>query len=325
MENQDSIVLYRTKNGKMEINVKLEKETVWLTQQQIAKLFAAERSVITKHLYNIFYSNELKEKSNVQKMHIALSDKPVKLYNLDVVLSVGYRVNSKQATQFRIWATSILRKYLTNGYVLNERRLREQAKKFEELQKAIALMSRTKEAKELNYREAIGLLDIIRDYSYALDLLDDYDNGRLKVTGTTRKDKFRITYENASQAIWKMKTRLGGTDIFGAEKDQSFKSSVAAIYQTFDGRELYPSVEEKAASLLYFIIKNHSFVDGNKRIAAAIFLWFLEGNELLYREDGSKRLADNALVALTLMIAESKPLERDVITALVVNLINKNN
>lgn len=328
METHGSIVVYQAKGGKAEVDVRLENETVWLTQQQIAKLFGTQRPAITKHLSNIFKANELKKNSVCSILEHTASDGKIyrtKYYNLDAIVSVGYRVNSSRATQFRIWATSVLKEYLINGYVLNERRLREQAERFGELQKAIALMGRTKEMKELDYREAVGLLDILRDYSYALGLLDDYDNGRLRVAGTTKSNKFRITYENARQAIGRMKERLGGTDIFGIEKDRSFRSSVAAIYQTFDGRELYPSVEEKAASLLYFIIKNHSFVDGNKRIAAAIFLWFLEGHGLLYRQDGSKRLADNALVALTLMIAKSKPFERKVIVTLVVNLINAQN
>jgi hypothetical protein len=204
MEGKGSIVLYRTKDGRMEIDVKLEKETVWLTQEQLGRLFGKERSVITKHLRNIFNSNELQEKSNVQKVHIPDSDKPVKIYNLDVIISVGYRVNSKQATQFRIWATGVLRNYLIHGYAINERRLLEQGKKFEAIQKALALLGRTKSSKDLDLREATGLLDVISDYGYALGLLDDYDNGRLRIAGTLREEKFRIGYEDVKRAVWQM-------------------------------------------------------------------------------------------------------------------------
>jgi prophage maintenance system killer protein len=319
------IVIYRAKGKDVQLEVKLEQETVWLSQEQIAKLFKTERSVITKHLGNIFHSNELDEKSNVHFLHIALSDKPVKFYSLDVIISVGYRVNSSRATQFRIWATNILKQHIIDGYTLNEKRLKEQTLKFEDLQQAVKFIGSMKDRKQLEYREAMGLLEVISDYSYALGLLDDYDYKRLKITKTSKEEKFVLSYEAAIEAVNKLKDRFGGSGLFGTERDKSFKSSVSSIYQTFDGKDLYPSVEEKAANLIYFIVKNHSFIDGNKRIAASIFLWFLEKNSILYREDGSKRIADNALVALTLMIAESKPSERDVIVTLVVNLINKGN
>lgn len=319
------IAIYQLKDKNIRVEVKLEKETAWLTQAEIAKLFQTERSVITKHLNNIFNSNELEEKSNVQKMHIALSDKPVKLYNLDVIISVGYRVNSPRATKFRIWATNVLKSHLINGYTLNEKRLREQAQKLHALQRAVKLIGSMKDKKQLEYKEAMGLLEVISDYNYALGLLDDYDYKKLKISHTSKGEKFKLTYFQAIKVVQALEKKFGGSDLFGKEKDQSFKSSIATIYQTFSGKELYPSVEEKAANLLYFIVKNHSFVDGNKRIAASIFLWFLEANGILYKEDGGKRIADNALVALTLMIAESGPGERDVIVTLAVNLINRNN
>ncbi|MDP2921260.1 MAG: RhuM family protein [Candidatus Omnitrophota bacterium] len=325
MNSKGEIILYQTKDKKVQLEVKLKQETIWLTQAQIAKLFQTDRSVITRHINNIFKSKELEEISNVQKMHIALSDKPIKLYGLDVVISVGYRVNSSRATQFRIWATSILKKYLIDGYALNERRLQEQKRKLEALQKAIRLIHNVKGRKELEYKEAMGLLEVISDYSYALELLDDYDARRLKISGTSKEEKFKLTYEKALKAVRQLKKKFGNSGLFAQEKDKSFKSSISSIYQTFDRKELYPSIEEKAANLLYFIVKNHSFVDGNKRIAASIFLWFLENNRILYKEDGAKRIPDNALVALTLMIAESNPVERDVIVTLVINLINKNN
>jgi len=258
-------------------------------------------------------------------LHIPFSDKPVKFYNLDVIISVGYRVNSSRATQFRIWATNVLKRHLIDGYTINEKRLREQALKLQALQCAVKLIGSMKDRKQLEYKEAMGLLEVINDYNYALGLLDDYDYKRLKISRTSKGEKFVLSYEFAVEAVNKIKERIGSSDIFGTERDKSFKSSVTSIYQTFDGKDLYPSIEEKAANLLYFIVKNHSFVDGNKRIAASIFLWFLENNGILHREDGSKRIADNALVALTLMIAESAPAEREVIVTLVVNLINRNN
>jgi len=319
------IAIYNSKDNKILLEVKLGQDTVWLTQAQIAKLFQTDRSVITRHISSIFKSKELEEKSNVQKMHIALSDKPVKLYNLDVIISVGYRVNSNRATKFRIWATDILRKYLIDGYTLNEKLLEKQKRKLENLQKTISLIQDVKGKKELDYKEAMGLLDIISDYSYALGLLDDFDNQKLRITGVTSEEKFKITYNEAIKAVRQLKKKFSATGYFGVEKDDSFKSSIAVIYQTFGEKELYPGIEQKAANLLYFIVKNHSFVDGNKRIAVSIFLWFLDKNGILYRGDGTKRIADNALVALTLMIAESDPKEKDLITILVVNLINNKN
>lgn len=328
MNPKGEIILYTAKDGKVTVEVNLQRETVWLTQKQIAQLFGTQRPAITKHLHNIFKSKELQKSSACSKMeHTAKDGKAytTKFYNLDVIVSIGYRVNSNRATQFRIWATNILKKYLIDGYALNERRLQDQKRKLETLQKAIKLIQNVKGRKELDYKEAMGLLEVIADYNYALELLDDYDNRNLKISQTSREEKFKLTYEEAVKAVRELKKKFNGSDLFGQEKDKSFKSSITSIYQTFDRKELYPSIEEKAANLLYFIVKNHSFIDGNKRIAASIFLWFLEKNKLLYNRDRSKRIADNALVALTLMIAESNSNERDIIVTLVVNLINKNN
>jgi prophage maintenance system killer protein len=322
---QGEIVIYQSKDKKVHLEVNLEHDTVWLTQAQIAKVFQTDRSVITKHLSNIFDSKELDKKSNVHFLHIAFSDKPVKLYSLDVIVSVGYRVNSRRATQFRIWTTGILKKHLLDGYTVNEKRLQAQREKLKSLQETIRFIDSVKSRKEIDYKEAMSLLAVISDYTYALNLLDDYDNKRIKLSETTKRSKFRLAYGEAIKAISRLKQKYSTSDLFGVEKDKSFKSSIAAIYQTFDGKELYPSVEEKAANLLYFIVKNHSFIDGNKRIAASIFLWLLEQNGLLYKPDGAKRIADNALVALTLLVAESNPREKDVIIKIVVNLINKKN
>ncbi|OGR52606.1 MAG: cytochrome C biogenesis protein CycH [Elusimicrobia bacterium GWA2_62_23] len=322
------LVLYVDKEGKTRVEVQLDRDTLWLSQRQIAVLFGTKRPAITKHLNNIFKSGELKENSVCSILeHTAADGKTYNtaFYNLDAVISVGYRVNSRRATQFRIWATDILRRHLVDGYTLNQKLLKAKEEKFLAFQRAIKLIERVKASKPLEYREAMGLLDVIRDYSRAMGLLDDYDHGRVAVRGVSAGAGFRLTPEIALKAVRQLKSGEHAGGLFGLEKDKSFQSSIETIYQTFSGKELYPSAEEKAAHLLYFIVKNHSFVDGNKRIAAALFLWFMEKNRLLYRADGTKRLADNALVALTLMIAESAPQDMGLIVRLVVNLINKEN
>lgn len=328
IDSKGSVVIYQDKSKEVRIEVKLEKGTVWLSQKQIAQLFGTQRPAITKHLHNIFKTGELREMAVCSKMeHTARDGKKytTKFYCLDAIISVGYRVNSKRATQFRIWATDVLKRHLIEGYTVNEQRLAQQAHKLLALQRAIKLIGSMKDKKQLEYKEALGLIEVINEYNYALSLLDDYDYKRLKVSRTLKEAKFALTYTAAIKAVGELCGKFGGSELFGVERDQSFKNSIASIYQTFDGKELYPSVEEKAANLLYFIVKNHSCVDGNKRIAASIFLWFLDNNGLLYKEDGNKRIADNALVALTLMIAESNPNEREIIVTLTVNLINKNN
>ena len=328
MQSKGEIAIYQTKDKKVRLEVKLEQETVWVTQKQIAQLFGTQRPAITKHLHNIFKSKELREDSVCSILEHTARDGKIystKYYNLDAIISVGYRVNSVRATQFRIWATNVLKKHVIDGYTLNEEQLKQHAHKLQTLQHAIKLIGIIKGHKKLEYKEAMGLLEVISDYNYALGLLDDYDYKRLKISRTSKEEKFILSYEAAMKVIKELGKKFGSSDLFGVMRDHSFKSSIASIYQTFGSKDLYPSVEEKAANLLYFIVKNHSFVDGNKRIAASIFLWFLEKNSLLYKEDGSKRIADNALVALTLMTAESDSGERDVIVTLIVNLINKNN
>lgn len=322
------ILLYAAGREGARLEVKLAGETVWLSLGQMVKLFKRDKSVISRHIKNIFKEGELQRKAVVADFATTAVDGKtydVSYYNLDVVISVGYRVKSQNGTRFRIWAGGVLKKHLIEGYTVNHKLLAEQTHKLEALQKAIRLIQHAKSGHKLDYEEAAGLLDVIENYSYALGLLDDYDRKKLKVSHTSVGGKFKLTYEKVIKAVGEMRAKSGGSELFGREKDQSLRSSVATIYQTFSGKELYPSAEEKAANLLYFIVKNHSFIDGNKRMAAAVFLWFLEKNGLLYRADGSKRLADNALVALTLMIAESRPEEKDVIATLVVNLINKCN
>jgi prophage maintenance system killer protein/transcriptional regulator CtsR len=326
--NTGEIVIYQTKEGQASLKVNLVEETVWLNQEQMCQLFEKNKRTISEHVRNIFKEEELQESSVVRKFRTTARDGKdynINYYNLDVIISVGYRVKSQKGTQFRIWANKILKDYLVTGYALNEKRLQAQIEKYEALKQSIRLIDTIVDRKLLSTSESEGLLKVIGDFSYALDTLDRYDYGKLKLVRLSDRIAKGISYEEAKVAIKTMRGRLSDSTLFGREKDNSFSSSLDTIYQTFDGKELYPSIEEKAAHLLYFIVKNHSFVDGNKRIAAAIFTWFLDRNDLLYKPDGMKRIADNALVALTLMIAMSDPKEKDVITTIIVNLINRDN
>ncbi len=328
MENKGDIIIYQTNDGQTSIDVKLEDETVWLSQAQMVELFQQTKQNISLHIKNIFNEKELDRISVVKDSLTTASDGKkykTKYYNLDLIISVGYRVKSNRGTQFRIWANKILKDYLVKGYAVNEKRLQEQSRQLEELKQTVKLLGNVVSSKELSSNEAAGLLKVVTDYTYALDVLDQYDHQVLEIQGTTKDEAFQITYDEAMKAIAGLRQKFGGSSLFGNEKDESFQGSLAAIYQTFGGRYLYPSVEEKAANLLYFVIKNHSFSDGNKRIAAFLFVWFLERNGILYKADGSKRIADNALVALTLMIAESRPEEKDMMVKVVVNLINVKN
>jgi len=328
---ESDIRIYQSSDGTTEIQVKLEGDTVWVNQYQLAELFNTDRTSINRHIANIYKSEELAVDSTcaisaqVQKEGNRKVTRKVKYYNLDLIISVGYRVNSKRGIEFRTWANKVLREYLVKGYSLNQQVLEKKNEQFAELLETIRIIKSSIGAKELTIEESKGLLGIISDYSYALEILDQYDYQTLSLTDITSDECFRLTYENAIQQIELVKKSHGNSALFGREKDESFKSSIGAIYQTFDGNDLYPSVEEKAANLLYFITKNHSFTDGNKRIAAFLFLYFLERNRILYTKDGEKRIADNALVALTLMIAVSKPEEKDTMINVIVNLINRKN
>lgn len=319
----NQIEIYRSPDGNIELNVKLENDTVWLTQSQMAKLFGKDQSVIARHISNAFKEKEVTEESNMQILHnTQYKFRPTKIYNLDVIISVGYRVKSRQGVAFRRWASAILKQYLIKGYAVNQKRLDH----YDDLKSVVSLMSRAITLQqEVTTGEYEGLFSVISDYVYALDTLDRYDYQSLGISQTTRQEPFHATYENAMEAINALKQKFGGSRWFANEKDDSFKSSIGQIYQTFGGEDLYPSVEEKAAMLLYLVVKNHSFSDGNKRIAAMLFLWFMERNGILYGEDGHKRIADNTLVALTLMIAESRTEEKDVMVKVLVNLINKEN
>lgn len=319
----NSIEIYRSQDGSVQLNVKLENETVWLSANQMAMLFDRDAKTIRKHINNVFADGELTKESNTHFLRVANSDKPVPFYNLDVIISVGYRVKSQQGVQFRRWATSVLKQYLIKGYAINQQ---IKLDRYNELKDVVRLMSRAVGLQDkVTTGEYSGLFNVISDYVYALDTLDQYDYQSLSISKTTKDEPFRATYDNAMEAINALKEKFGGSKWFANEKDDSFKSSIGQIYQTFGGEELYPSVEEKAAMLLYLVVKNHSFSDGNKRIAAMLFLWFLNNNRVLYAEDGHKRIADNTLVALTLMIAESRTEEKDVMVKVVVNLINREN
>ena len=326
---ENKIVIYQTEDGQTQIDVRLENETVWLTQAQMVELFQTTKQNVSLHIGNVFKEGELereatvKEYLTVQKEGKRDVTRRVIYYNLDVIISVGYRVKSKRGTAFRIWARKVLKDYLVKGYAVNERIRKEQ---IGELRQLVGMLGRTIQSQPLlSTDETNALFEVVTDYTYALDTLDNYDYERLTIEKTTKQEVFHATYENAMQEINRLREKFGGSVLFGNEKDDSFKSSIGQIYQTFGGEELYPSVEEKAAMLLYLVTKNHSFSDGNKRIAATLFLWFLNNNHILYRTDGSKRLADNTLVALTLMIAESKTEEKDVMVKVVVNLINQRN
>ena len=325
-ESRGEILIYQTEDGHAALEVKLENETVWLTQEMMSRLFEKDRTVIGRHIRNIYQEGELdKEGTCALFAHMGASGVQAYFtmhYNLDVIISVGYRVKSRRAVTFRRWATGILKEYLIKGYVVRQQLMED---RYLELKQLVQVLGRTVQS-DINLDDQVrSVLDVVVDYTYGLDTLDRYDYQTLALDRTTNEEKFHATYDLAMEAIAALKTKFGGSDLFGLPKDQSFASSIGQIYQTWGGKDLYPSVEEKAAMLLYLVVKNHSFVDGNKRIAATLFLWFLENNGLLYHSDGSKRIGDNALVALTLLIAESKTEEMDMMVKVVVNLINRNN
>ena len=331
MDSNNQIIIYQTEDGQTQIDVRLDNDMIWLTRQQIAVLFGRDYKTISKHINNAL-KEELAGSVVVAKFanttqHGAIEGKTqtheIDYFNLEVITSVGYRVKSKRGVLFRQWANKVLKQYLIKGYAVNERLRKEQ---IGELRQLVGMLGRTIQNQPLlSNDETNALFEVVTDYTYALDTLDNYDYERLTINKTTKEEPFHATYQNAMEAINGLREKFGGSVLFGNEKDDSFKSSIGQIYQTFGGEELYPSVEEKAAMLLYLVTKNHSFSDGNKRIAATLFLWFLNNNHILYHPDGSKRIADSTLVALTLMIAESRTEEKDVMVKVVVNLINKNN
>ncbi|MDQ3022414.1 MAG: virulence protein RhuM/Fic/DOC family protein [Bacteroidota bacterium] len=330
MDNKGEIIIYETPKGEFQIQVKLKHESLWLSQRIMAQLFGKDTDTIGMHIKNIYSEGELDEKATTEFFSVVQKEgqrkikRNVKFYNLDVIISVGYRVNSKRGTQFRIWANKILKDYLIKGYAINETRLKEATQQFSDLKKTVKLLENVIERKTLTSDETSGLLKVITNYTHALDLLDRFDHQTLKKPSKSSKEKFKITYDEAKDAIKTLKKKFGGSALFGNEKDNSFKSSLENIYLTFQKKELYPGAERKAAHLLYFVVKNHSFTDGNKRIAAFLFIWFLERNGLLYTEEGFKKIEDNTLVALTLMIAESKSKDKEMIVRVILNLMQKN-
>lgn len=321
MSTEEQIIIYQSDDGQAHLDVRLINETAWLSTQQMSTLFGRERSVITKHIRNVFNEEELPEKSNVQILHISGSDRPVKYYSLDVIISIGYRVKSPKGTQFRIWANTVIKEYLIQGYAINEKRLQTKSQQLENLKKAVELQEKVLAQYPLANEETQGLIKVIASYSRALDMLDDYDHQRLQIPEQSEDNLYKITYEEAKKAIEELGRQTQFQGLFGKEKDDSFKSSLNAIYQTFGGIDLYPSTEEKAANLLYFIVKNHSFTDGNKRIAAFLFVHFLNQNKLLTTPFGETKISNEALVALTLMIAESHPEDKDMMVKVIVNLL----
>lgn len=323
-ELDEKIVIYQTADGRTQLDVKLEDDTVWLTQAQMVELFDSSKANVSEHIKHIYEDGELQESATVRKFrtvqvegsrHVARN---VTYYNLDLIISLGYRVNTRRGIQFRQWATKVLKEYLVKGYAVNTRIKEEN---YRQLAQLVHSMARTMKLQQLTTAERNALLDVVVDYTYALDRLDDYDYRRLTLPQSTTAEKFRATYEGAMQVLGQLRKKFGESALFGNPKDDSFKSSIGQIYQTFDGKDLYPSVEEKAAMLLYLVVKNHSFSDGNKRIAATLFLWFMNENGLLYDDLHVKRVDDATLVALTLLIAESRTEEKDAMVKLVVNLI----
>lgn len=329
--NNGEIFIYRTEDGLPAIEVKLAEDTIWLTQQQIALLFDKTKQNISLHIKNIFNEQELERKSTVKEyLTVQVEGKKnvnrqIEHYSLDVIISVGYRVKSKEGTKFRIWANQILKDYLIKGYALNDKKLKEQERQLKDLKQVVKLINQVQNNQLLDNEGLKDTFRVLADYVYALDVLDKYDHQILEHLVSDQKSLFAIDYNSAIDAINDLRVKFGGSKLFGNEKDMSFRSSLATIYQTFDGIELYPSLEEKAAHLLYFVVKNHSFSDGNKRIAAFLFVWFLERNKILYKQDGAKRIADNALVAITLLIAESNPIEKEMMIKVIINLINYKN
>jgi len=319
-ELRGEVVLYQAPDGRVSLDVRLDRESLWLSQRQMSQLFDKDTDTIGLHLRNIYSEGELEESSTTEDSSVVQTEgkrqvrRPVRLYNLDAVISVGYRVNSRRGTQFRIWATGVLRDHFVKGYSVNANRLRD-------LNRAVRLIADTARRRDLLDDEAKALLAVVSDYNQALDLLDDYDHQRIARPESAGAVTYALSYEEALRIVEHLRSRFGASDIFGVEKDNCLAGALGAIMQTFDGEDLYPSLEEKSAHLLYFLVKNYAFVDGNKRIAAALFLWFLERNGALLKDDGTPRVSNATLVALTLMIAESRPDEKDVLVRIVMHLL----
>ncbi len=318
--DKGEILLYDSDEGEENIAVRLADETVWLNQAQMVDLFQRDQSVISRHVNNVFKEGELEKKSNMQKMHIANSDKPVAFYNLDIIISVGYRVKSKSGTQFRIWATKILKDHLVKGFTVNQQRLAE--KGIQEAQQVLLLLANTLDGHDLISDEGRSVLSIVNRYARTWRLLLEYDEDRLTLPGATRSESAFLEISQVRKAINALKEELlrkgEATDLFGNERSDGLAGIIGSIYQTFDGYDLYPSREEKVANLLYFVIKDHPFSDGNKRIGSFLFIMFLQLNDMLITPPFDNR----SLVALTLLTAASDPSQKDVLIRLIVNLLS---
>jgi len=318
-----SLEIYRSE-GETQIDVRFENETVWLSLNQISSMFARDKSVVSRHLKNIYSSGELDQNSTVAKNATVQIEggrqviRELEFYNLDVIISIGYRVNSKVGTHFRQWASQRLKDYLIKGYVVNQERLSQ-------LQQSFQLIRDAALSEDFSKSQVKEIIDVLADYAIGLDILDGFDKQNLELGMVQPNPVFQISYQEAKLAIEELRIKFGGSALFGNEKDDSFKSSISTINQTFDGKELYPSVEEKAAHLLYFVVKNHSFTDGNKRIAAWLFIWYLAKNNYLLNSKGNPKVANNALATITLMVALSKPEEKELMVLVIVNSINRDN
>ena len=321
------IVIYTTEDGSVSLDTKLENETIWLTQDMMTKLFETTKQNISLHINNIYKDEELDKTSTVKDFLTVRKEgnrtvsRNIEYYNLDMIIAVGYRVNSKRATQFRKWATSTLKEYITKGYAINEKMLKSKQEQIQALKSTISLLTRSIENQIETVDEAQNVAKILDNFAKGLNLLDNFDHKTLDVKGSTEREAVIIPEQEYLEIIDKMKSDFA-SDVFGVPKDGSFASSINQIYQTFDGKDCYPSLEEKAATLLYLITKNHSFSDGNKRIAASCFLYFLDKNNMLYKND-LPIIDANALFALTLLIAESKPEEMDIMKQIVISVLNK--
>ena len=326
-EQQKNIAIYQSADGKIELNIPFDNDTIWISQKQMAELFEKDVRTINEHIGNIYDEGELEKNATIRKFRIVQTEgkrrveREIDCYNLDVAISVGYRVKSVRGTQFRIWATGVLKQYLVSGYAVNEKRLQEQKSKISQLQNAIKLLNRSIENQADNLDDAKKLSALMADFAQGLNLLDDYDNKSLDTKGKSQKEAVIISKDEFLSVIDKMKPEFG-SDVFANPKDESFDSSINQIYQTVGGKDCYPSLEEKAAMLLYFLVKNHSFTDGNKRIGAACFLYFLDKNGILYQK-GVQIIDNAALFALTVLIAESKPEEKETMKQVIVSVLNK--
>jgi len=322
---ESPVVLYQTEDGQTTLDVTVIDETVWLTQQQMIDLFQRDQSVISRHISNVFAEGELVKKSNMQKMHITNSDKPVTFYSLDVIISVGYRVKSQRGTQFRIWANKVLKDYLLKGYTLNEKRLQQERATLQEIQQTLLQFQQSVENEALTLQEAKGLISLITEYAKSFTLLNQFDTNEVDTIGLGEEVIYQLDYEESLAAIAELKQRLmerkEASELFGRIRDDGFRGILGSVAQTFGGQYLYPTIEEQAAHLLYFVIKNHPFSDGNKRIGAFLFIWFLEKNRHRLKRDGALKINENALVALALLIAQSDPASKELMIQLVMNLI----